>query len=116
MKWGTRGCESASVGKLRPEYVANNNLNQRSQGDVVGAVNAWDHVQRDAKVLLSVPVIAICGVLLGTVLMGIFLLEAFVAQAYEGIGHQVLVSLMSCHQGGQLIGNSRLSRPHCLYW
>lgn len=58
---------------------------------MVGALHAGDHVQRDAKVLISVPVIAICGVLLGTVLMGIFLLEAFVAQAYEGIGHQILV-------------------------
>jgi anoctamin-10 len=92
VKWGTRGCESVAVGKLRPEYVANTGLDKGT--DTVDAVHGGDHVQRDVKVALSVPIIAICGVLLGSLLMGIFLLEAFVTQAYEGIGHQVLVSFL----------------------
>lgn len=40
----------------------------------------------------SIPVIVICGVGLGVLLMGIFVLEAFVGQVYEGVGKQVVVS------------------------
>jgi anoctamin-10 len=40
----------------------------------------------------SVPVIAVCGVGLGVLLMGIFVLEAFVGEVYDGFGKEVVVS------------------------
>lgn len=43
----------------------------------------------------SVPVIAACGVGLGGLLMGIFVLEAFVGEVYDGFGKEVVVSLIS---------------------
>jgi hypothetical protein len=100
VRWGTRGCESVAVGRLRPEYVANLRLDKRSAGagprdtgdSVVDAVQAGHELRRVVKVALSVPVIVACGVGLGVVLMGIFLLEAFVGQLYEGFGHEVVVS------------------------
>lgn len=42
----------------------------------------------------SVPVIAVCGVGLGVLLMGIFVLEAFVGEVYDGFGKEVVVSLL----------------------
>lgn len=91
VRWGTRGCESVAVGRLRPEYVANLSLAKRGT-DQVNAFHAGDETKRDVKMAASIPVIAICGIGLGVVLMGIFLLEAFVAQVYEGVGKQVVVS------------------------
>ena len=64
-----------------------------SDSSVVDAVRSGDDLKRDIKIAVSIPVIVACGVVLGCVLMGIFVLEAFVAQAYEGVGKQVLVSL-----------------------
>lgn len=94
VKWGTRGCESVAVGRLRPEYVANLGLEKRdaSASGAVDALHAGDEGKRDAKMAASVPVIAACGVGLGIVLMGIFLLEAFVSQVWEGMGKDILVS------------------------
>lgn len=93
VQWGTRGCESVAVGRLRPEYVANLALNKPASGaDQVNAFHAGDETKRDVKVAASVPVIAICGVGLGVLLMGIFVLEAFVAHVYEGLGKEVVVS------------------------
>jgi anoctamin-10 len=98
VRWGTRGCESVAVGRLRPEYVANLGLDKRAAAtgpggeEAVDAVQAGHELQRDVKVALSVPVIVACGVGLGVVLMGIFLLEAFVAQVYQGAGKEVVVS------------------------
>jgi len=40
----------------------------------------------------SIPVIALCGVGLGGLLMGIFVLEAFVGEVYDGFGKEVVVS------------------------
>ena len=95
MRWGTRGCESVAVGRLRPEYVANLGLDKRTGGDnAVDTIRAGDDLKRDVKLAASIPVIIACGVGLGCVLMGIFMLEAFVAQAYEGVGKQVVVSHM----------------------
>ena len=92
MRWGTRGCESVAVGRLRPEYVANQHLDQVA-GNAVDAIQMGSDLSRDVKVSLSVPVIAACGVGLGCVLMGIFIFEAFVTQVYEGIGSGIVVSL-----------------------
>ncbi len=47
---------------------------------------------RDVKVAVSIPVIVASGMGLGLVLSGIFILEAFVAQVYEGFGKGVVVS------------------------
>ena len=96
VRWGTRGCESVAVGRLRPEYVANLTLEQQTPGrgeKTVDAIRAGDDLKRDAKIALSIPVIAACGLGLGLVLSGIFVIEAFVTQLYEGIGKEVVV----CH-------------------
>ncbi|WRT63222.1 uncharacterized protein IL334_000125 [Kwoniella shivajii] len=96
VRWGTRGCESVAVGKLRPEYVANmgldtDNAAQQQNGDnAVDVVQAGNDLKRDIKIALSVPVIIACGIGLGIVLLGIFMLEAFVGQAYEGFGKEVV--------------------------
>ena len=94
VRWGTRGCESVAVGRLRPEYVANLGLQQQTPGQgekTVDAIQAGDDLKRDAKIALSIPVIAACGVGLGLVLSGIFVIEALVAQVYEGLGKEVVV-------------------------
>jgi hypothetical protein len=93
VQWGTRGCESVAVGRLRPEYVANLNIDStQDQTNSVDAVHAGDRGKRDIKMAASVPVIAICGVGLGGLLMGIFVLEAFVGEVYDGFGKEVVVS------------------------
>jgi anoctamin-10 len=63
-----------------------------SDEGAIDTIQAGNDLKRDAKVAASVPIIIACGVGLGCVLMGIFILEAFVAQAYEGFGKQVVVS------------------------
>lgn len=63
----------------------------------VDVVHAEDTGSRDVKMIASVPVIAACGVGLGVVLMGIFVLEAFVSQLWEGPGQSVVVSTFSIH-------------------
>ncbi|WWC57606.1 uncharacterized protein I303_100138 [Kwoniella dejecticola CBS 10117] len=96
VRWGTRGCESVAVGRLRPEYVANLGLDKQSPsasptgGDAVDVVQAGNDLKRDIKVAASVPIIIACGVGLGVVLLGIFMLEAFVGQAYDGFGKEVV--------------------------
>ena len=94
VRWATRGCESVAVGRLRPEYVANLGLGAQAPSgeDSVDAIQQGDQTKRDVKMALSVPVIMICGTILGFVLMGIFLLEAFVSQIWEGFGKEVVVS------------------------
>ncbi|EIW72964.1 hypothetical protein TREMEDRAFT_26589 [Tremella mesenterica DSM 1558] len=93
VRWGTSGCESVAVGRLRPEYVANMGWDKAvpSSGEnTVEVIQAGHDLTRDAKVALSVPVILICGMGLGVVLMGIFVLEAFVGQVYDGMGKQIV--------------------------
>ncbi|WWD22681.1 hypothetical protein CI109_107174 [Kwoniella shandongensis] len=91
VRWGTRGCESVAVGRLRPEYVANMGWDKEGNDtSAVDAVQAGNDLKRDAKVAISVPIIAACGVGLGVVLMGIFVLEAFVGQVYDGIGKEIV--------------------------
>nr|XP_019014019.1 uncharacterized protein I206_00096 [Kwoniella pini CBS 10737]OCF52800.1 hypothetical protein I206_00096 [Kwoniella pini CBS 10737] len=94
VRWGTRGCESVAVGRLRPEYVANLSLDgqtpSQNGGDAVDVVQAGNDLKRDIKVAASVPIIIACGVGLGVVLLGIFMLEAFVGQAYDGFGKEVV--------------------------
>lgn len=94
VRWGTRGSESVAVSRLRPEYVAKLGLDkQHASGEgAVDTIQAGNDLKRDVKVAASVPIIIVCGVGLGVVLMGIFLLEAFVAQVYDGVGKQVVVS------------------------
>lgn len=68
-------------------------MNQRGgDGDGVDAVHAGDEGKRDLKVGASIPVIALCGLGLGGLLMGIFALEAFVGEVYDGFGKEVVVS------------------------
>jgi len=95
VRWGTRGCESVAVGRLRPEYIANLGIQDQSAGlgeKTVDAIRAGDDFMRDVKVAVSIPVIVASGMGLGLVLSGIFILEAFVAQVYEGFGKGVVVS------------------------
>ena len=66
----------------------------------VDAVQAGHDLTRDTKVAVSVPVIVGCGVGLGVVLMGLFMLEAFVSQVYEGFGKEVVVSIGSLSRCG----------------
>lgn len=84
VQWGTRGCESVSVGRLRPQYVAAHNLKS-----VAEAQNTTD-VVRDAKVVASVPIILACGAVLALVLTGIFMLEAFVGHLWHGAGKAIV--------------------------
>lgn len=84
--------------------MANLGLDKRSNADhsaggmkaerehAVDVAQRGNDLKRDAKVVASVGVIAICGVVLGGVLMGIFVLEAFVAEIYDGWGKEVVVS------------------------
>ncbi|WVR03117.1 hypothetical protein IAU60_000107 [Kwoniella sp. DSM 27419] len=90
VRWGTRGCESVAVGRLRPEYVANLGLDNSPSESAVSAVQQGNDSKRDLKIAVSVPVIIACGVGLGVVLLGIFMLEAFVGQAYEGVGKEIV--------------------------
>lgn len=108
VRWGYKGCEDLAVGRLRPEYVANLGLGAtngaqiargrgaedvKKEGEAaVDVAMRGDALKRDAKGVLSVLVIALCGVGLGGVLMSIFVLEAFVAEIYEGPGKEVVVS------------------------
>jgi anoctamin-10 len=98
VQWGTHSCESVTVSRLRPEYVAKMGLENRSSSAddggaaAVEAIDAGNDMKRDAKLALSVPVIMACGAGLGLVLMGLFILEAFVAQVWEGFGKEVVVS------------------------
>lgn len=94
VRWGTRGSESVAVSRLRSEYVASVGLDKPSARgvDLVDTIQAGNDLKRDLKVALSVPVIIACGIGLGCVLMGIFVLEAFVAEVYEGVGKRVVVS------------------------
>ena len=100
-----------AVGRLRPEYVANlakqgqiGDIQKQGQGqgvrgdvqkegeDAVDMAMRGDALKRDVKGVVSVLVIAVCGVGLGGLLMSIFVLEAFVAEIYEGPGKEVVVS------------------------
>ncbi|KIR69262.1 hypothetical protein I314_00368 [Cryptococcus bacillisporus CA1873] len=93
VKWGTYGCENVAFGRLRPEYVASLGLDKTTaqQGvETVDAVQAGNELRRDTKVAASVPIIAACGVGLGVVLMGLFVLEAFVSQLYDGPGKKIV--------------------------
>jgi len=75
--------------------VANLNVNlNQGGGDEKGvdAVHAGDEGKRDLKMGASIPVIALCGMGLGGILMGIFILEAFVGEVYDGFGKEVVVS------------------------
>lgn len=94
VRWGVRGCENVAVGRLRPEYVANLGVGTATDGQqgtaAVDVIHQGDDLKRDVKVAASVPVIALCGVGLGCVLMGIFVLEAFVSEVYEGVGKEIV--------------------------
>lgn len=64
----------------------------QSSGEIaVKVAHSGNAMKRDVKLALSVPVIAICGAGLGVVLLGIFVLEAFVAEIYEGPGKDLVV-------------------------
>ena len=48
---------------------------------------------KDLRVFASVPLIALFATLLAVILTGIFVLEVFVTQLYEGPGKQIIVSV-----------------------
>lgn len=121
VRWGTRGSESVAVSRLRPEYVAKLGLDkQHASGEgAVDTIQAGNDLKRDVKVAASVPIIIVCGVGLGVVLMGIFLLEAFVAQVYDGVGRQVVVSarhIVWTEARWMKLTSSPSSRLECSYW
>lgn len=78
--WGTRGTESMAIDTLRPQYVQGHNMSR------VGAESHRTGLIREVKVVGSIPLIIGCGVILGCILMGIFMLEAFVGHLWHGPG------------------------------
>ena len=50
---------------------------------------------RELRVLASVPVILLFAGILGAILTGIFVFEAFVTELYTGPGEQLIVSLFT---------------------
>lgn len=82
VRWGTRGCEA--VARMRPQYVISHNLQSLDQPQ-----HKSDLI-RDSKMVASVPVVLMCGAVLGVVLMCIFMLEAFVGQLWHGPGKAVV--------------------------
>ncbi|KLT41542.1 DUF590-domain-containing protein [Cutaneotrichosporon oleaginosum] len=84
VRWGTRGCETRRVGRMRPQYVINQQIQTLDQphhkADLV----------RDGKMVASIPVVISCGILLGIVLMCIFMLEAFISQLWHGPGKAII--------------------------
>ncbi|TYJ51955.1 hypothetical protein B9479_007444 [Cryptococcus floricola] len=90
VRWGTIGCESMAISRLRPEYVASLGFDEKKDLQAVDAIQAGNELKRDTKVAASIPVIVACGVGLGIVLMGIFVLEAFVGEAYDGYGKEIV--------------------------
>lgn len=83
VRWGLRGVEHV-VGLMRPEYVLSHQLSSVSES------HRRADLRRDGKIVLSVPIILGCGLLLGCVLVGIFFLEAFVGQLWDGFGKEVV--------------------------
>lgn len=71
VRWGTRG--SFRVEKRRAQYQH---------------IAWW---QRELRILTSVPVILLFAGVLGVLLTGIFVFEAFVTQLYKGPGAKLLV-------------------------
>ncbi|WVN88537.1 uncharacterized protein L203_103748 [Cryptococcus depauperatus CBS 7841] len=92
VRFGTTGCESIAVGRLRPEYVSSLGLDKSpsSYTNAIDIVRAGNELTRDTKVAVSIPIIVICGIGLGMILMGLFMLEAFVAQVYDGFGKEIV--------------------------
>lgn len=84
VRWGTRGCETRRVGRMRPQYVINEKVTSLDQphhkADLV----------RDGKMIASIPVVLLCGALLGCVLLSIFMLEAFISQLWRGSGKAII--------------------------
>ncbi|BEJ17630.1 hypothetical protein CspHIS471_0610310 [Cutaneotrichosporon sp. HIS471] len=84
VRWGTRGCETRRVGRMRPQYVINEKVMSLDQphhkADLVC----------DGKMIASVPIVLLCGALLGCVLLSIFMLEAFISQLWHGPGKAVI--------------------------
>ncbi len=74
LRIGTRG--SARVEKRRVEYRP--------------GMKWWN---KDLRVFASVPLITLFATLLAVILTGIFVLEVFVTQLYEGPGKQFVVSV-----------------------
>lgn len=83
VRWGLRGVEQV-IGLMRPQYVLSHRLTTTSES------HRRADVERDGKIVLSVPIIMGCGLLLGCVLMAIFFLEAFVGHLWTGFGKEVL--------------------------
>jgi anoctamin-10 len=73
VRWSTRG--SFKVEKRRADYKPN-----------------FPWWTRELRALASVPVILLFAGVLGSLLTGIFVFEAFVTQIYTGPGHQYIVS------------------------
>ena len=76
LRFGTRG--SFKVEKRRFQYKA--------------GMSWW---VRELRVLASVPVILLFAGILGAILTGIFVFEAFVTELYTGPGEQLIVSLFT---------------------
>lgn len=84
VRWGTRGCETVRVGRMRPQYVISHNVHSLDDP------HHHSDLVRDSKMVASIPVILMCGALLGCVLMSIFMLEAFVGQLWHGPGKAII--------------------------
>lgn len=86
------------VEHLRPQYLAS--LSDTSgipapdtvteQKTLSPSPRDTEFLKREAKMVASVPVLAVCGTALGALLTAIFVFEAFFAHLYDGPGKQVL--------------------------
>ncbi|TDL23837.1 DUF590-domain-containing protein [Rickenella mellea] len=77
VRWGTRGATRVE----RRRYAEDGE-------DMGGTKFPW--WKRDMRVAASVPLITLFGLLLAALLTGIFIIEAFVTQLYQGPGSQVV--------------------------
>lgn len=76
VRWSTRG--SFRVERRRAQYL-----------------EGTSSLTRELRTAVSVPVILLCAGILGALLTGLFVFEAFITTLYTGPGHQHIVSVAS---------------------
>jgi anoctamin-10 len=96
VQYGTH--KVSRVEHLRPQYLAKASGTSGIAAPANASMNSTlspsprdtEFLKREAKMAASVPILAACGTLLGALLTGIFIFEAFFAHLYAGPGKQLL--------------------------
>jgi anoctamin-10 len=88
VRWGTHGV--VGVERRRVEFTSPTNQNNYDDDSAADEDVLFPWWKRELRMALSVPVIGLFGALLGALLTGIFLFEAFVTQLYTGPGKDYL--------------------------